>query len=382
MSSTPSETLEAAPGRRAVTVAADPAWPPGQPLLAALRDPRTVAALDAAGWARLLRQARRTHLAARLGRRLRAVGVTPPEGPARQLHGAVVLAEKQARDVRWELRCLAGALAGTGVRPLVLKGAAYIAAGLPPGEGRTLGDVDLLVPVAALAGVESALRAEGWDPVKDDAYTDRYYRRWMHEIPPLVHRRRLTVVDVHHSIVPPVAGLRLDPAAILGAARPLPDLPGLLLPCPADLVLHAAVHLFQDGEVAHVLRDLSDIDLLLRGSAADPGFGAELVHRARLLDLERPLFQALRLSRTLFGTPLPPVLAAAAAADQGGRLLLDAVCLRAALPGDPLRPDPAGALAAAAVYLRGHLLRMPLRLLLPHLARKLWQRITGTAPPP
>jgi hypothetical protein len=41
-----------------------------------------------------------------------------------------------------------------------------------------------LVPRERLDDVQEALLAAGWEWVKEDAYDDLYYRRWMHELPP------------------------------------------------------------------------------------------------------------------------------------------------------------------------------------------------------
>ena len=42
------------------------------------------------------------------------------------------------------------------------------------------------MPHDALDAVEAALIAAGWEWVKRDPYDDDYYRRWMHELPPLI----------------------------------------------------------------------------------------------------------------------------------------------------------------------------------------------------
>ncbi|RXL80730.1 hypothetical protein EO238_31730, partial [Citrobacter sp. AAK_AS5] len=80
---------------------------------------------------------------------------------------------------------------------VVLKGAAYAMARLPVADGRIFGDVDILVPHETLADVESALMLAGWASIHRDPYDQRYYRMWMHEIPPMRHLHRGTVIDVH-----------------------------------------------------------------------------------------------------------------------------------------------------------------------------------------
>jgi len=52
------------------------------------------------------------------------------------------------------------------------------------------------------------LMLEGWVSGHRSAYDQRYYRKWMHEIPPMTHIRRQTVLDLHHNILPETARLR------------------------------------------------------------------------------------------------------------------------------------------------------------------------------
>jgi hypothetical protein len=75
---------------------------------------------------------------------------------------------------------------------------------------------------------------------------------------------------------------------------------------PADQVLQAAAHLFQDSDCTNRLRDLVDIDRLLRTfAAADSRFWRALGERARLHRLGRPLWYAVTFARAWLGTPVP-----------------------------------------------------------------------------
>lgn len=74
---------------------------------------------------------------------------------------------------------------------------------------------------------------------------------------------------------------------------------------PPDMVPHSATHLFHDGELAHGLRNLSDLDLLLRRFVADPAFWDALLACADKLTLGRPLLYALACLVSLLGTPVP-----------------------------------------------------------------------------
>src|SRR6185437_12077470 len=123
------------------------------------------------------------------------------------------------------------ALAPLGVPVILLKGTAYAAAGLSPALGRSIGDLDILVPHAALPDVERALLGHDWEWVKEDDYDDSYYRRWMHELPPLIHKERDRMIDVHHTILPPTARRTPDAEALVQDRRPLEN--GLSVLSPA-----------------------------------------------------------------------------------------------------------------------------------------------------
>src|SRR5512139_1348835 len=273
-----------------------------------LRTPELAARLSLAQWDLLVRQARHAGLLARLLSRLEEQGLTETiPGPARwHFEAAATLAHKQQIAVRWEVGQIRAALAALDAPLVVMKGAAYVMAGLPAARGRLFNDIDILVPRGLLNRAEAALMLAGWHTTGLSAYDDRYYRRWMHEIPPMQHLRRATVIDVHHAILPDTARYFPDPEKLLGRIVPVADMPGVYVLSAEDRILHSAAHLFHDGELPHGLRDLSDLDLLLRHEATAPGFWARLVARADELKLGRSLFYALRYAQHFFATPMPP----------------------------------------------------------------------------
>ena len=227
-----------------------------------------------------------------------------PARPRRHLEAAAKLALRQRREVYWEVEQIADALAPTGLPVVLLKGAAYAVAELPAAEGRMVSDVDILVPRQHLVAVESALMMKGWVSEAKSAYDQRYYRTWMHELPPMRHFRRGTVIDVHHAILPLSARWHPSSEKLLAAALPvavneldeLDKLDGrIMVLAPEDMLLHSATHLFQEGELAHGLRDLVDIDSLLRHFGTADAFWQVLVPRAVELELSRPLFYACLL---------------------------------------------------------------------------------------
>lgn len=352
-------------------------------LVAVLRGPARAATLDAAQWSSLLATARASNLIGALADKLQALpaaqaaAVPPPA--ARHLAGALQLAARQRLSVQWEAHCLQRALGSLGVPVLLLKGAAYVMAPGAMGRGRTFGDIDVLVPRDALGDVESALMLDGWVSAKTDAYDQRYYRQWMHELPPMTHIRRGTVIDVHHTILPLTARNAPDPAQIIARSASVPGLPALRVPAPEDLLIHSVTHLVHEGELHNGLRDLHDIDGMLRGFGSEAGFWPRLVANAAGNDLAGPLLLGLRLARAVFDSPVPdPALATldAAAAPRWRRGWLPAVYGQALRP--PTRGD-AGTPAAAArgvIYIRSHALRMPLPMLLRHLSIKAWKGLT------
>ncbi|HZM35235.1 MAG TPA: nucleotidyltransferase family protein [Burkholderiales bacterium] len=344
-------------------------------LTLALREPQALAHRSLADWELVIRQGRGTNLLARLAARLEERGLLDavPAAPRAHLDAARIVCRAQEEAVRREVTILREALVRAGVEGILLKGAAYLYAGLPAARGRLYTDIDLLVPRESLGAVEAALMLQGWATTHHHPYDQRYYRRWMHELPPLQHATRLTVVDVHHAILPPTARPKPDSAKLWADSRALSSAPPLRVLAPADMVLHSATHLFFNEEFSHGLRDLSDLDILLRHFASQAGFWDRLGARSLELDLARPLYYALRYARALLGTPVPAaVLRAAEAAGPPSplRTLMDGLFLRVLQTGLPAGQDRLAALARQALYLRAHWLRMPPLLLAYHLTHK------------
>ncbi|TFW30695.1 nucleotidyltransferase domain-containing protein [Massilia horti] len=343
------------------------------PLLLALRAPGDMAALDLCQWDLLLRQAEGAGMSATVLYLAEEQGVLAAlPAPVREhLEWARVRAERHRRAVAWEVALIAKTLAP---QPLVLlKGAAYALAGLPPARGRLFSDIDILVPAERLGQVEAELMLAGWVSNHPDPYDQRYYRDWMHELPPMQHAKRQTLIDVHHAILPRTAAAQPDPQKLRSNAHALPGHPGLHVLAPADMVLHAAAHLFYEGEFEHGLRGLFDLHRLLVHFGDQPGFWEQLPARAQELELARPLFYALRYAVRLLHAPVPASVLEAAAAGRPNRLLLalmDQLFERVLLPFHPSCSDPLSGMARLLLYIRGNWLRMPPLMLARHLFHK------------
>ena len=318
-----------------------------------LRDP--ACASEVQDWTGLLCTARAESLLGSLAFRLAEAAVPP------QVSFILDDARRDAAYARtqalWEAEMAQRAL--RDIPLILLKGTAYAAAGLPAGEGRSIGDLDILVARERLDEAEADLIAAGWEWVKEDPYDHLYYRKWMHELPPLIHRERDRMIDVHHTILPPTARPTPNAAALIDASVALPN--GMRILCPEDMILHAVAHLLADGDLAGGLRNLWDIDRLIREFSAAPGFWTELETRSRGHGLLPAVSRAARLANDLYGTELPP--------EWRKRSPADALFKRRLLARDGWG-RPTRAALRFAFYLRSHWLRMPPAML----ARHLWTK--------
>src|SRR5690606_36716832 len=128
--------------------------------------------------------------------------------------------------------------------------------------------------------------AHGWETGPLDPYDEPYYREWMHELPPMRHRERGTLIDVHHRILPRTGRVHPSSERLFAHAIDLPDSPVRVL-SPPHMVLHAAAHPFQDGVIAGALRDLVDIRDLREEVVADAYFDEFLSEERIALGLGR-----------------------------------------------------------------------------------------------
>ncbi len=347
----------------------------GLPLLIqAWRDPGRACGFSLAEWDQLLRQAERAKLLAALAGLFEERGLLErlPERVRAHLARWNMVGLRHRQGSRYEVSLIQEALRELGLPLILLKGAAYAVTGLPPAPGRLFNDIDILVPKAMQGETEAALMLHGWTTTHQDAYDQRYYRTWMHELPPMENVKRGTRIDVHHAILPETAPVRPDPRLLLASAVPVAGMDDIQVLAPADMVLHSAVHLFYN-EFEYGLRDLVDLHRLLSHFGSDPAFWPSLVARARALELGRPLYYTLRYAARLLGTAVPAAVMADSATDGPSPLMapiMDALFLRALEPDHVTCRRRGSALARFALYVRGNWLRMPPLLLAKHLLHK------------
>lgn len=336
-------------------------------LVQALRDPASVTGLTRADWNGLIAAARAERLIGTLAFRLEGVAV--PDAVRAILADARLDAAREAQQALWEADRAAVALAGLDVRLLLLKGTAYAAAGLKAGQGRFIGDLDILVPRDRLDVVEAALIAAGWEWAKPDPYDDAYYRQWMHELPPMIHATRDRMIDVHHTILPLTARPKPDAAALIAAAVPIAD--GLYVLSPEHMVCHAAAHMLADGDLQGGLRNLRDMhSLCCEFGARDEDFYLSVFEQAALHGLTVAVWRALRLAHHLYGTPVKTYRTPIKV---DYRLKLsDRLFIARLLARDGWGRETRKALVFA-FFIRSHWLRMPPLMLARHLWTK-WRK--------
>jgi hypothetical protein len=187
------------------------------------------------------------------------------------------------------------------------------------------------------------------------------------------HIKRSSVIDVHHAILPETAAVSPSPDKLRASACLLDGYEDLKIFSPADMVLHSATHLFNESELNNGLRDLVDIDILLRHFDNLPSFWNILVERAKELELTRALFYSLRYAKLILHTPVPSSTLDAIKTGCPNQLvltLMDSLFTRALMPDHLSCSDWLTKTARRGLYIRGNWLRMPPLMLARHLFHK------------
>ncbi len=344
-------------------------------------NPRQVLEFNLQQWELLIRQARRANVLAKLAVFLEDSDSFSaiPDQPKLHLKSAQIYAERFSISLQREIICIQEALKDINVPLVFLKGSAYFIAGNKAAKGRTFSDVDILVPEDKLLEVEIALIKAGWMTNTMDPYDQKYYRKWMHEIPPLRHLTRQTSIDVHHNILPKTTRFCPDANKLLANIVKISEKDVWVL-APEDRVLHSATHLFHEGEFAQGFRDLLDLDLLLKEFSTQENFWVKLLQRSNELNQQIPLYYALRYTHQILQTPVPEKVLKASEQQSPNRIntsLMDALFLRALMPDHESCNDRWTGLARWLLFVRSHWLKMPVHLMVPHLLRKAFRRIQG-----
>lgn len=334
-------------------------------LIALLRSPAKALRVEEGDWTDIIVHARKAQVLGQLAVRLQEGGhsIRLPQSVLNHLELATLTATRRMESAMWEVGVIRRAV-DSQVPLVLLKGCAYAAIKDANSYGRLFSDVDILVPRQDLNSMESALFRAGWKPNRVDDYDAAYYRNWMHEVPPMEHVRRHTVVDLHHAINPPVSRFYVDPSRLL--ERLVEVQPGVFVLGTADRVIHCCLHLLQEGEPKKLLRDLYDLHTLVSQHYGGSSGTEELFLRAGDLQVLDLVKTAVGAANALFGTDSSAI---------GGIALLQGCLTRCAQEANGADSSWPAAWSGTAVLAFSHWMKMPLHLLIPHLARKSFLRL-------
>jgi hypothetical protein len=295
-----------------------------------------------------------------------------PQQATPHLQSELIRAMRQKQQALYECRLIDKHMREIGVTPVFLKGAAYSISDSQVGHGRLYGDIDVLVKKQDIEKSKQVLLERGWFPQTLNDYDEMYYREWAHEIPPLTHLERGTVIDLHHNLVPPISGQAPDVSDFTQDVIETED--ALTVFSPAAQTLHSAVHLFLNEDFAHGFRDLTDLHILFTTHRADTVYWERLIELAQASEFEKELQLAIRYCKSLLMTNIPEKYESRIyTLRKTNFTLLDAMFNRVLLPRHPKSDSYDRSFWELLAYMRGHFMKMPFPVLVKHLTIKSWR---------
>lgn len=337
--------------------------------------PALASTLNLFDWQQLILVLRHQQLLACYSERFKQTGVFEeiPSRVKRHFLNADVLAANHKKQVEYEAAELTQHLSGKQPNLIFLKGAGYTLSGAKVGQGRIYNDIDLLTDRNSIAEIEKKLSLLGWLSEELTEHDDKYYRQWAHEIPPLRHGKRGSIIDIHHNIVPIISGRQIETK--LFVQQSVTTTHGFqILSFPA-MTLHSIVHLFFNEDVKKGYRDLIDIHTLITSNNHNE-FWKKLLNLSIETGFTLELFLACRYTQMILGTNIPDLITHQIAKFRPWNLwLLDFIYRNVLMPNHPICQPKWFGLADFFVLIRGHFQKMPLHILVFHLTTKAWQSL-------
>ncbi len=297
----------------------DSLTPVRRQLITALRGKLDWNALNLQDWDKLLLLANHLELAAQLATRITRDSESlaiPPEVTSTLANAAQTVAFNH-KNHNFELQFLRRIAVASKTKPILLKGAAYLASDHRWADGRKTSDVDLLLAPDALDEFERFLKSGGYETDDELSALDRlYYRKWLHELPPYKHSYRKLEIDVHFRLLP-ISDPRSFPVDDwIARSDEVKNMSPFRVLDPVDQVLHAIINLGHTGEFRRATRDAWDIyclinpatlssEELLPKETAAPFDWSELQLRTEQLHLQKTVANILLLAEELVGLPIP-----------------------------------------------------------------------------
>ncbi|MBC3765795.1 nucleotidyltransferase domain-containing protein [Neptunicella marina] len=295
-----------------------------------------------------------------------------PQYAFKHLHSAKVFADAQRQQAIFEANEINNSLSAIEISPVFLKGTAYTLLDHPVAYGRIFNDIDVLVPKPLIEKTEKQMLLYTWFPEPIDEYDQHYYRQWVHEIPPLKHASRRTIADVHHNILPPISG-RAPNIDLFTQYKIKTEYQCYVL-SPAALTLHSLVHLFFEEDFSKGFRDLSDLHILFSTHYQDEKYWQQLRFLAYETGFTLELFLACHYCEAILQTAIPFTFKHELVAFSPSPMQLKClnwIFLRVLQPSHPNYESTSYRLARLLAMLRGHIKKMPIRILLYHTGHKL-----------
>lgn len=338
-------------------------------LIDLLKDLAIASKLNEKQWETIIVAAREQKLLGRLYYLLKHSGYVEsiPARVSNHLSSAFKVSKQQRLNVKREIQEICTAFERKEVTPILLKGAAYSQLNLACSFGRSFNDIDLLVPFEYIKQSEVALMVRGWIHKKEDEYNKEYYEKWMHEIQPMIHMSRLTVIDLHHNVLPRTNRFHFDSSLLKTVTSKELNIATLE---PKDLFIHCAIHLFTEGELFHPLRDITDLSMLL-DSIDEQNTISTIEDRAKELGVSEYVDWALYFCQP-FCQRKHSIENIKARLNQRliNKLLILPAYSKIFSSSFVSNSSFVYKLSTFIIYIRGHLHRMPLKILIPHLIKK------------
>jgi hypothetical protein len=296
-----------------------------------------------------------------------------PEFLVKHMRSAAIYSERQAQQVIYECGQIQHTLNQANIPVYFLKGASYTLAQYRQAKGRIYSDIDALVAKEHLEQAETLLNQQGWKTKKLNDYDDKYYRQWAHEIPPMQHIHRGTVLDLHHNIMLPISRYSIDINTLLCPSQTVTIAEQTFQVLrPESALLHSMIHMIHNEEFHHAFRDLLDCALLLE-QYGEPLWW-KLYHLADTLGFLDELYLIVSVSQC-FCPSLYPFSTQADFNQQRRHQCLNwqikHIYALAMQPQSYLTQSARHRRAQLMAFSLGHLRKMPLSVLIPHSFAKL-----------
>ncbi|OBP15071.1 hypothetical protein A5320_06660 [Rheinheimera sp. SA_1] len=220
-----------------------------------------------------------------------------PDKVKTHLYSGYIYAQKQKISLIKEMLKLEPFFSDAPYPCVLLKGCAYRLTELAMARGRVFSDIDILVPQQQFPDALQRLNEAGFIEFGMSDYDRRYYLRWSHQHPPLIHYLRGVSIDLHHHIYPVSSQENILIEPMLRQSIPLAG-SSFAVPTKALMFVHACVHLFYQDETHKLVKDLWDLYQLYLDAIAEGE--TDIVQAATDLNAQAAVYYAFDVLEWLF----------------------------------------------------------------------------------